>query len=173
MTGTPQLAPDGAARPRAPRWMRLLLAASLAVNLAVLGLVGGTVAHRALDRHRPAVRDIGFGPFSDALSPQDRQELRRAFLRDGGNPRDMRRQTRTEAATLLQALRADPLPEAALRDAFRQAEERGQERLHLGHRLLADRIIAMSPEDRARFADRLEKRMMPGDMRRDPAGPGE
>ena len=80
----------------APRWMKVLLAVSLAINLGVLGLVGGAALRGAGDRGWPDVREIGFGPFSDALSPQDRQELRRAFLQDGGNPREMRRVMRSE-----------------------------------------------------------------------------
>jgi uncharacterized membrane protein len=139
--------------------MKVLLAVSLAMNLGVLGLVGGAALRGAGDRGRPDVRDIGFGPFSDALSPQDRQELRRAFLRDGGNPRAMRQMMRAEVGTLLQVLRTEPLQEAGVRAAFSQFLQRGQERLELGQRLLADRIIAMSPDDRARFADRLEEVM--------------
>jgi hypothetical protein len=162
--------PSGSVPPAgAPRWMKVLLAVSLALNLGVLGLLGGAALRGAGDRGRPDVRDIGFGPFSDALSPQDRQELRRAFLRDGGNPRAMRQMMRSEVGTLLQVLRTEPLQEADLRAAFSQFQQRGQERLDLGQRLLADRIIAMSPEDRARFADRLEKVMARGDRRPPPA----
>jgi uncharacterized membrane protein len=149
--------------------MKVLLAVSLALNLGVLGLVGGAALRGAGDRGRPDVRDIGFGPFSDALSPQDRQELRRAFLRDGGNPREMRRLMRSEVGTLLQVLRTEPLQEAELRAAFSQFQQSGQERLDLGQRLLADRIIAMSPDDRARFADRLEEVMARGGKRGAPA----
>jgi hypothetical protein len=149
--------------------MKVLLAVSLAVNLGILGLVGGAALRGAGDRGRPDVRDIGFGPFSDALSAQDRQELRRAFLRDGGNPRAMRQMMRSEVGTLLQILRTEPLQEADLRAAFSQFQQRGQERLELGQRLLADRIIAMSPDDRARFADRLEEVMARGGQRGAPA----
>ena len=157
MTDIPKTPVGPVQPPGAPRWMKVLLAVSLALNLGVLGLVGGAALRGAGDRGRPDVRDIGFGPFSDALSPQDRQELRRAFLRDGGNPREMRRLMRSEVGTLLQVLRTEPLQEAELRAAFSQFQQRGQERLELGQRLLADRIIAMSPDDRARFADRLEE----------------
>jgi uncharacterized membrane protein len=142
--------------------MKLLLAVSLAINLGVLGMLGGAALRGAGDRGRPDVRDIGFGPFTDALSPQDRQELRRAFLQDGGNPRAMRQMMRAEVGTLLQVLRTEPLQEAELRAAFNRLRQRGQERLDMGQRLLADHIIAMSPDDRARFADRLEAMMARG-----------
>ena len=162
MTDTPK-APVGPVPPSGiPRWMKLLLAVSLAINLGVLGMLGGAALRGAGDRGRPDVRDIGFGPFTDALSPQDRQELRRAFLQDGGNPRAMRQMMRAEVGTLLQVLRTEPLQEAELRAAFNRLRQRGQERLDLGQRLLADHIIAMSPDDRARFADRLEAMMARG-----------
>ena len=162
MTDTPK-APVGPVPPSGiPRWMKLLLAVSLAINLGVLGMLGGAALRGAGDRGRPDVRDIGFGPFTDALSPQDRQELRRAFLQDGGNPRAMRQMMRTEVGALLQLLRTEPLQEAELRAAFNRLRQRGQERLDLGQRLLADHIIAMSPDDRARFADRLEAMMARG-----------
>ena len=172
MTDTAKTQAVPVPRSGAPRWMKVLLAVSLAINLGVLGLVGGAALRGAGDRGRPDVRDIGFGPFSDALSPQDRQELRRAFLHDGGNPRAMRQMMRAEVGTLLQVLRSEPLQEADLRAAFSQFQQRGQERLELGQRLLADRIIAMSPQDRARFADRLEQMMArggPGNARPAPA----
>jgi uncharacterized membrane protein len=149
--------------------MKVLLAVSLAINLGVLGLVGGAALRGAGDRGRQDVRDIGFGPFTEALSPQDRQELRRAFLRDGGNPRAMRQMMRSQVGTLLQVLRSEPLQEADLRAVFSQFQQRWQERLDLGQRLLADRIIAMSPDDRARFADRLEEVVARGGKRGAPA----
>jgi hypothetical protein len=74
----------------------------------------------------------------------------------------MRQMMRTEVGALLQLLRTEPLQEAELRAAFNRLRQRGQERLDLGQRLLADHIIAMSPGDRARFADRLEAMMARG-----------
>lgn len=169
MTGISKTPADPVPTTGAPRWMKVLLAVSLAINLGVLGIVGGAALRGAGDRGRPDVRDIGFGPFSDALSPQDRKELRRAFLQDGGNPRAMRQMMRSEVGTLLEVLRTEPLQEADLRAAFSQFQRRGQERLDLGQRLLADRIIAMSPDDRARFADRLEDGIARSGQRVSPA----
>jgi len=157
----------------APRWMKIVLPVSLACNLAVLGFLGGTVLHAFGDRRPPEVRDIGFGPFTEALTPQDRDELRRAFLRDGGGPRAMRRLMRTELGALLPVLRSNPLQEDALRAAFVRFAEHGGERLDLGQRLLAERIIAMSPDERDRFADRLEELMARNDRRGDPRPPAE
>jgi uncharacterized membrane protein len=156
----------------APRWMKIALTLSLAANLGVAGLVGGAFLHGAGDGGRPMVRDIGFGPFSEALSPEDRRALRQAYMRDGGDrPREMRQQMRAEMGSLLATLRQDPLGEAGLRAAFAEFQARGQDRLALGQRLLTDRIIAMTPQERAQFADRLEdilQRAPKGDRRPQP-----
>ncbi len=173
MTDTPGPPVVPALPSAVPRWMKVLLAVSLALNLGVLGMLGGAALRGAGDQGRPDVRDIGFGPFSDALSPQDRQELRRAFLRDGGNPRAMRHMMRAEVATLLQVLRTEPLQEDDLRASFDRFRQRGQERLDLGQRLLADHIIAMSPDERARFADRLQEMMARDRQRSQRPAPAE
>jgi hypothetical protein len=98
------------------------------------------------------VRDIGFGPLTAALSPDDRAALGRAFRNETVGMRDMR----AEVGQLLAALRSDPFDEAALRTAIAAQDARGRTRLELGQRLLADRLIAMTPPERTAFADRLE-----------------
>jgi uncharacterized membrane protein len=158
--------------PGAPRWMKILLALSLAANLAIAGIVGGALLHGARDRAAPEVRDIGFGPFTEALSPEDRRELRRAFMADGDNPREMRRQMRADFGRLLDILRTDPFDETALRTALDQFQLRSQERVDLGARLLQARINAMSPAERAAFADRLEQMLARGPRRGDPPPDG-
>jgi uncharacterized membrane protein len=153
--------------------MKIVLALSLAVNFAILGLVGGIALQGFGDRGRPGVRDVGFGPFSEALTSQDRDALRRAFLGGADNPRAMQRQMRAEMGNLLDVIRTEPLQESALRDAFRRFQERSQERLDLGQRLLADRIIAMSPAERDRFANRLEEIVTRGEKRHRSPPPAE
>ncbi len=154
-----------AARPATSRWLKVALVVSLAMNLAVLGAVGGAVVHDARQAGRPMARDLGFGPFTDALSPEDRAALGKAFMRDGGKPRDMRRELRAEYGQLLTALRAEPFDEAKLRGVFDVLQARSRDRLDLGQRLLSERILAMPPEARLRFADRLEDLVSRGPRR--------
>ncbi len=148
---------------RAPgRGIRIALAVSLAVNLAVAGVVGGTLLGGWGGPPNPMIRDIGFGPFTAALSPQDRDALGRAFRDQAPDMRGMRREMRAEVGQMLQALRADPFDKAALMTAIAAQDARGKARLELGQRLLAERLIAMSPAERAAFADRLEQAMTRG-----------
>ena len=140
-----------------PRWMRVLLVVSLALNL----LIAGAVVGLALRGGPPSDggRDVGFGPFAAALSPEDRSALRRDFiartLADGTSRRDRREDMRA----LLGALRAEPFDANALQDAMTRLSERMSGRLDLGLSLIRERISGMADAERQAFADRLEREM--------------
>ena len=147
-------------RPRAPRWMRWTLIASLAVNLAVVGVVAGTSLKRMSGEHRgPSVRALNLGAYTAALSTEDRRALRQAFRDELPSLREVRASQAEGQAAILSALRADPFDAAAVRDQLAAQQTRMAEGLALGQRLLMDRLEAMSAADRAAFADRLEERL--------------
>lgn len=148
------------------RGIRIALAVSLALNLAVVGVVGGTLLGDRGRAQNPMVRDIGFGPFAAALSPGDRAALGQAFRDEAPDMRGMRRDMRAEVGQLVQALRSTPFDEGALRSAIAAQDARGKARLELGQRLLADRLIAMTPGEREAFATRLEQSMERGHDKR-------
>ncbi|MFC2969846.1 periplasmic heavy metal sensor [Acidimangrovimonas pyrenivorans] len=138
------------------RGMRLLLIGSLGLNLVIVGLVAGAVIDHVRRDRPPIVRDLGFGPYSRALSHQDRIALMRGFAQETGGFRAMRREARAEFGRLLELLRAEPFDAAALKALMQKQETRAVERLALGQKLLIERIEAMSPADRRAFADRLQ-----------------
>ena len=145
---------------RSPRWVKILLALSLSLNLLVLGVVVGAVI--GFDRkfggpEGADLRPLGLGPFALAM---DRE------ARDGVRDRIDRRGMRADAlvlraalADMQTALRSDPfdraLAEAALSDA-RAATGRMQLR---GHEALLDQFEGMSLEDRVAAADRVARSM--------------
>jgi uncharacterized membrane protein len=150
------MAEGRAERAGAPRWMKGLLAVSLALNLAVVGLVAGVVLRDGPDGRSRMVRDLGFGPFTEALAPEDRAALRRAFVSEGGDLRAERDRIREETAGVVAALRADPFDADRFARLLAAQAERRQARLDLGQRLLVAQIAAMAPAARAALADRLE-----------------
>lgn len=156
----PDPMPAGARR--APRWMKIALVLSVAFNLAILGLIAGAVAFGPRSGHGFTVREVGFGPFDRALSPRDREALREQFQdRMGGRWTEMKA-IRQDFQDLVAALRAQPFQPDALWSLAAQQEHRLTERLKLGQSLLIERVIAMSQEERLRFADRLEEEMSRG-----------
>ena len=131
-------------------WLRIVFAVSLAVNLAVLGLVVGTFLRFGFpggDRPPPPT---GVSVFR-ALPPEDRKALR-DHLRDTLPPPSDRR---SEAEDLARALSAEPFDPAALetvvqaqaatRIAFQEAMQQAW----------FDHVLAMDDAERTAYADRL------------------
>ncbi len=155
------------AKPTAGRWLRFALAISVAVNLAILGIVAGAM----IRNHGPMqdgamARDLGFGPFTEALSDQDRKKLRQAFLAKVPELRDDRRAMRLESSALLGQLRAVPFDAAGLRKVFDSQHQRNAERLDLGQNLILDLVVGMTEAERLAFASRLEVQLAKKPKRR-------
>ena len=146
--------------PSAPRGMKIALALSVALNLAVAGLAVG--AWLSDGPHRGMPRDMSFGPFSAALDDSDRRSIRRALMERAGEFREQREAARAEFETLLASLRAEPFDPAAMKTALTAIETRNAERLQLGRNLIETRLIEMTAEERQAFADRLERGLRPG-----------
>jgi uncharacterized membrane protein len=141
------------------RALKIVLAISLAFNLAVIGIVSGAfLKARHGDWGRPPdVRELNFGPFSEALSRPQRRDLLRGLIGDRPGLRDLRNQIGGEFAAVLAAVRAEPFDPAALDAALRAQGEGTVERLDRGRKALQAVIIAMTPEERAAYADRLQQ----------------
>jgi uncharacterized membrane protein len=137
------------------RWIKIALAVSVALNLAVAGLVAGAWLREGPGRGMP--RDMSFGPFTEALSDNDRRELRRALGDRGPGFRESRQQMRTDLEALLATLRASPFDPVAAEEALTTVARRTTDRLDLGRDLITNRILAMSDAERQAFADRLER----------------
>lgn len=137
------------------RWIKIALAVSVALNLAVAGLAAGAWLREGHGRGLP--RDMSFGPFTEALSDVDRRELRRALADRAPGFRASRQEMRADLETLLASLRATPFDPAAAEAALAAVARRTTDRLDLGRDLMTGRILAMSEAERQAFADRLER----------------
>jgi len=138
------------------RWLRPLLIASLAVNLAFIGAIGGFAligGRHDKPRHGPGGPE-GM-PYIRALSDADRHEMRDALRRDFREHRQARGQVTEGYRAALDALRAEPFDRAALMQALEQQRARAQDRFMGGQRVMVDFVANMTPEDRAAYAKRL------------------
>lgn len=154
MTDPVSPAPSPVAAPG--RWIRVALALSLALNLLVVGISVGAMLRGG---PAPGGRDFGLGPLSEALSREDRKALRAAFLHRHPDIRAERRAIRAQFDDLLAVLRADPFDPVALDAALEAIAQRNSDLLDTGRGLVAERLKAMDTEDRANFADRLERNL--------------
>ena len=142
--------------PRAGRKLRIALALSLAVNLAIGGVLVGSFLR---DGPHRGGRDFGLGPISEALSRDDRKALRAAFVAQHPGIGADRQAMRGDIDALLATLRATPFDPAALDAALAAIAQRNGALVATGQTVLAERIKAMDPANRAAFADRLETKM--------------
>lgn len=142
--------------------VRIALAVSVALNLAVAGLFAGSFLKDHEDGGPRGVREIGFGPFSEALSRDDRKALRRALLARMPEMRQARQEAAQDAQTLLGVLRAEPFDPGQLTAVLETQRVRMAGRFEVGQGLMRDLLVAMTPEARRAFADRLEKRLQGG-----------
>jgi uncharacterized membrane protein len=146
---------EAAPPPSATTWIKVALAVSVALNLAVAGLAVGAFVKDGHGRGMP--HDLSFGPFSDALSGDDRRALRMELKDRMPSFREARAEARAEFTTLLDTLRASPFDKMALQSALSAIETRTAGRLELGRSLIEARLLQMSEVERLAFAERLEK----------------
>ncbi|TYB81025.1 periplasmic heavy metal sensor [Maritimibacter fusiformis] len=152
-----------ARRPRT--WPKVLLALSLAMNLAVIGAIlgahfrDGRDARRFPPPDRMQTRDSGFGPYLDAL-PRDARMRIGTALRDRDAPIEADRAVLgREFDQMLTALRAQPYDPGVLAAVLEGQRARVAARVDAAREIMLAEIAAMTPDERATFADRLEARI--------------
>jgi uncharacterized membrane protein len=159
--------------PPTNRVLKITLAVSVALNLAVLGLIGGLALHGGPGpRGDMMVRDFGFGPFDGALLPEDREALRKRIQDRVGDVRAARQLMQADGTAILSALRADPFNEKSLADALDLQAQHLDDRLKFGSGVIREFLLSLPPEGRTAFADRLEQRLRHG-QNQDGKDPGK
>ncbi|MEM8591816.1 MAG: periplasmic heavy metal sensor [Pseudomonadota bacterium] len=166
----------GDKRPGMGRGVRIVFYLSLALNLAVVGLVVGALimaSPSGQDRRPARGGEVGFGPIMKALAPQDRRqmgmEMRRA-LRQAGKTRAAQRAVLEEVVV---ALAADPFEPEAVEPLLGRQFEEAEFRLNLARQVFLAHLEEMSAAERAALAERLQAEIdKPFDGRRGPGGGG-
>jgi len=137
-------------------WLKLLLAASLALNLAVIGIAAGAAwRFSGKDRHWQRPPSVGAMIFRE-LDRDTRKALRQQA---GGDHGSYFKRRHAEGEAVIAALRSESFDGSALLTMLRgQADAR-----HAFHTSVQEawvrQLEAMTPEERAAFADRMEERM--------------
>jgi uncharacterized membrane protein len=147
---------------RPGRGLRLALALSVALNLAVVGVIAGLALHGGPDGRGTMLRDMGFGPYEGALRPEDRDAMRGALRGRLGEIREARQQMQQDMQLILQALRADPFDPEALSLAMASQADHLNERLRFGSEVVRDHLLRLTDDERRQFADRMEGHMRRG-----------
>jgi uncharacterized membrane protein len=139
-------------------WLKVLLAGSLALNLAIAGLAAGAaLRHKGSPPGKSGPPpSVGSLLFKD-LDRETREALRSKAQDGHGSYRDRRR---AETEIFLQLLRADPFDPTALEDMLKgQAQKREDFQSAVRQAWLA-RLAGMTAEERVEYAEQVERRMM-------------
>ena len=150
---------------RSGRGLRWALGLSLALNLIVLGFIGGAAwrlaGPDAPDRHgRHAVASYG-AAFVRALPPRAQRQLHRSLRRDPGTLPG-RAERRALYEELVAVLRADTFDRAAVEAIFARQAEMAQRVQSRGQAGWLEIVSGMDAEGRAQVADRLEEGLKRG-----------
>lgn len=147
------MADTAPAKPR--RLWRVVLALSLAMNLAVVGVVVGFGAREKGRGMSPRGFDMALGPIGRALDHDDRRAIgeslrRNPALRGGG-----RAQARETVNSLVAVLRATPFVEDDLAAVVASVNERSDQVQNAARAALVQRITEMTDVERTALADRI------------------
>jgi len=153
---TPQPQKNQPSRIPMRRSLRVLLFASLAANLVIVGLVAGSVLGKDRDGRKPP-RDGDFmGAYTRALPDDDRRAIGR-LIRDHHRKSGISRsEAREQFQQMLSVLRATPFDEEALRGKMAAQAQASFERRQAAQQFWLDRIAAMSDVERQDYADQIE-----------------
>lgn len=154
MTETTSKARTGSGAPKGG-W-RVLLVLSLALNLAVIGVVGGALLRGEKGLRPPPRFDVAAGPYGAALSPEDRRAIAMRLRQSEAGRAMSPRARRAAMAELVGALRADPFDVQRVADILADQRRRSQDLVLELEAAILDRVATMTPDERAAFADRLE-----------------
>lgn len=151
---------DTASNTRMSRGLRWLLVISLALNLAVLGMMASWWFNWG-KHHRhmpPRIEQVG-GPLTRALDRDDRRAIGRAIRQVYREKGEGRAAQKARMEALIADLRADPFDREAVAAHMEAQRETLRERLSTGQALLLDRFVEMDASERAAYADRLEEEL--------------
>ncbi|MCY4178752.1 MAG: periplasmic heavy metal sensor, partial [Litoreibacter sp.] len=137
--------PDPVSKPR--NWLRILLIASLAVNLLVAGaFVGAAFSDKGGKKERNPAAQMPVGPYGRAFSKEDRQALRQSFEARRDTFRENRAQMRAFGEDLAEAVRAMPFDAEAVRTILTAQRGLQLQMQEAGSEIMVERLEQMGPE---------------------------
>ncbi len=136
------------------RVLRLLLVASLGVNLVIGGMALGLWAFDKPKRP-PSPDAVAFLSF--ALPQEHRNALRKQLVSRRAELRANRAAIREMRGEMIEALQAEPFDIAAVEDILQRQRARFLELGVLAHSALLERIEMLTPEERAIYVESLKK----------------
>ena len=138
--------------------LRIALAVSVCFNLLLIGAAAGVLIRWPHGEYRNADQlfgPAGLGVITRAFNHHDREGLRKDISDMGLKLDEHRKEADEHFGNLVEEITADPFNRDALHRRFEEQRERAGARLEVSHEILANRIQAMSLEERRSLGERL------------------
>ena len=145
-------------------WIKWALVASLGLNLAAAGVIGGAL----LKGPPPPAPGFALWHYARALPEPYRRDLGRALRENRDAWAGPREALRGEQAAVATALAAEPFQPQSVSEALGRQTAITDELAQRGAELLVEQIGRMSPEERATYAEALRADRGPGPGHRRP-----
>lgn len=156
--------------PRRKRLMRLALGLSLALNVMILGALGGAMWRHGGpgprgDGDLPGLRSYA-SPYVQALPPEARRDLH-GKMRSSGKAHHLDRAARRALYDeMLAALRAEPFQADVAAAVLAAQGEAAASVLTVAHNAWLAEVSAMDTAARKAYADKLQERLQAGHARK-------
>ena len=139
----------------APRWMKIALPISLAINVGIVGVVGGAFLRAPSVAHDRIETPEGVAMLARAMPSTHQRELR-AALRDQREGLQPDRQTlRTLRNRFVTSLRNEPFDIGEVNLVFIDQRAMLTNLTAAGHDAVIEQIKHMTPEDREQYVQKL------------------
>ncbi len=136
---------------------RIILVVSLAINVAIAGVLVGSAMSGRTKAGPPARVSFEFGPLGRVLDREDRRAIGAKMRRDGARP-ITRQEMNGWISELAAALRADPFDADGFAAMINGLQDRSQRVQQNAQAAFVAHLAAMTPEKRASLADRLDRK---------------
>jgi uncharacterized membrane protein len=145
------------------RWIRWALVASLGLNLAAVGVIGGALVKGP----PPPPPGVALWHYARALPDPYRRDLGHALRASRGDWSGQRQGLRDAQERMTAALTADPFVPEAVAEALDRQTAITDELSARGSEMLLEQITRMSPEERAAYAEAIRASRRDRDRDRD------
>lgn len=135
--------------------LRIVLVASLALNVAVIGAVAGMAMSSKNQRAMPQRVSFEFGAIGRVLDREDRRAIGDKLRKSGPRPMSPSAQ-RAQVGEIAQALRAVPFDPDLLTELMGNLRDQSSRVQQNAQSAFIAHLTAMTPERRMELADRLD-----------------
>ena len=139
------------------RLARMALVGSLALNVGLIGAIGGFAYKMQQSGAAPQRFMFDFGGVARVLDHDDRRAIGEKMRRNGPRP-VTRGNQRARMEVLAEALRAEPFDQAQFAELMSGLRKRSVDIQDNAQAAFVAHLASMSAEERAEIADRLERR---------------